>query len=97
LFVLVLVRVIVIVIDLSCSVSHYGSITMTSTAPHGGTEHEHDPPNITTKIHSLIKYHQIVPIWRQNKFTASNLMTMHVYYIRMVFGQGEIFWRRPSI
>jgi hypothetical protein len=64
----VLVRV--IVIDLSCSVSRYGSITITSTAPHGGTEHEHDPPSIRTKIHLLIKYHQIVPIWRQNKFTV---------------------------
>jgi hypothetical protein len=40
------------------------SITITSTVPQGGTEHEHDPVGKSAPPDSL-------PIWRQNEFTVA--------------------------
>jgi hypothetical protein len=50
--------VLVLVIDRSCRVSVYGSIT--STAPHGGTEQERDSADNGTKADLPMKYHQFI-------------------------------------
>jgi hypothetical protein len=54
------VLVLVLVIERSRRISLYGSITITSTAPHGGTEHEHDSVGNGTKADLPIKYHQFI-------------------------------------